>query len=1465
MNIPKEINAYSIKNEIAKSALGGVFTAVNEYTEEKVAIKIIDKERLQCNKSELALINNEITILKLINHKNIIKLYEVFESKDFIFIVTELCEGKEMFDYICSKKTLPELEALNIFHQIVDAMIYIHDMNIVHRDIKPENVLFDSNGNVKIIDFGYSCYYSNSDTLLNEDIGTPSYACPEMHKGIWYRPEQADVWSCGILLFIMVCGYHPFSEDEEEKNEVLIESGDYNIPDTISPLLKDLITHMIDPNPATRYNFRDVLASDWFNSNQAEPDLIGGVNYFEMKFPIDRRILNICECYGFDKDLVRASLENNKYNNASAVYRLCVKEVVKAGMTSISDLQSDEFKEYINNSDNWISKEEVSRRKREFDIKEYNRRKKQKEQEDLMYSNEEKALKILDETNSEYIRYKASIKANPIETPATPKKESKDTLESVSVDSREAISLSPKDTTKNIMSEFDSFNKDKNVLILHQRFRRNTVSQLDLKKEDYLKKANPRRRNAIIKRKEIEEAVQLYRSNMNQIEESDNESIDDIKSIDSNKEESNEEKKEKEINEMVDKEKERMEKEEKERVRLIEEQKKQFEIDNKEKLIEEEKEKLRRAEERKEQIKRRLQMQLKEFTKKKTMEQQEHSKEKFRNSLLPPKKNPIIRRKSSIEDKLKFREKLQREIDERERLRKEALEKERLRLEEEERIRHQKEEERMKKELEEKERIRIENEEKERLRREEEERIKKELEEKERLKREEEERIKKEEEKKRLIKEEEERIKKENEERIKKNEEERLKREKEEKERLMKEEEERLKKENEERLKREKEERLKKEEEERLKREKEEKEKEMQRLLEEKLREEAEIKRKEDERIRIENEKKAKEEERIRIENERKEEEERLKKEMIEKKDNEIKKKQEKELELNNKKEDAKKSLDSYIKEDEERLNNDINNDLFLADDNSFIFNQDSIEVLDNDTIEEEKDQSAIESTIIKEEPKVTTDTLLEEEEKKRKQSEYKKRIKKIKEEKERIRKIREEQERIKREKEESSKRQANLKARLKQEQEKKEREALKLDLQKKLNEKRRQSKRNSKQICSNLKKENKTIKKLTFNIDDDSSPSKRIANPLFTNYNNNSLSNRRRSSISNIKSQMITDLNLSTNKNKSTENVIPSNIIDTEGYQSTRKECHSVSCERQANRSLDDDELFSYLSARYYETNGKSSTIKDVKAKIRPLKLRKEHSFDSSCRASGSTTRRYKKSSTKSLNTSNDSLTIKRFNSTNRSINQSSDRIRREYKTPYKSNSLDHSVIKEIPYKNNTIRKDNSKTKHRNRKMNKYSSATKIPLKLTLAEDIIFKKVPISTNKKATKKSPAKTNVKLPQPKKRAHHFKILSLSDNVYAKISSFQTNKHNREESPKEYTGIIDIQCISLHNSKESINRIISKLRSKNIFYLQVSSFKLRCSKHQTIFDIELCSISHGIFYYMIKTKENANMSIVTSLFN
>ena len=312
--IPKTINAYNLEKVIGKGALGDVYSAINQYTDEKVAIKILSKQSLQQDKTELTLINNEITILKLLNHKNIIKLFEVFESTTHIFIVTELCTGKELFDFIYVKKKLSEPEALALFHQIIDAMVYLHEMKIVHRDVKPENILFDSHGSIKLIDFGFSCYYSNSDTSLNEPLGTPSYACPEMHKGIWYKPEQADVWSCGILLYVMVCGYLPFSEEDEEENQKLIEKGDFEIPTSLSPSLHNLLKNMIEPDPEKRFYFRDVITHEWFNMNPALPDLVGGVNYFDTKYPIDYRILNICESFGFDKDIVRAGLENNKYN-----------------------------------------------------------------------------------------------------------------------------------------------------------------------------------------------------------------------------------------------------------------------------------------------------------------------------------------------------------------------------------------------------------------------------------------------------------------------------------------------------------------------------------------------------------------------------------------------------------------------------------------------------------------------------------------------------------------------------------------------------------------------------------------------------------------------------------------------------------------------------------------------------------------------------------------------------------------------------------------------------------------------------------------------------------------------------------------------------------------------------------------------------------------------------------------------
>ena len=142
-----------------------------------------------------------------------------------------------------------------------------------------------------------------------------------------------------------------FTTDEEE-NVRYIEKGDYEIPSYLSPQLVDLIKHMMDPDPKTRYYLADVINHAWFNSSPSFQTLLGGINYFEMKYPIDSRILNICDSYGFDKDKVKVALEQNKYNEYSTVYRLCVNKIVNAGMSSISDLSSNEFKGYIEDKNN---------------------------------------------------------------------------------------------------------------------------------------------------------------------------------------------------------------------------------------------------------------------------------------------------------------------------------------------------------------------------------------------------------------------------------------------------------------------------------------------------------------------------------------------------------------------------------------------------------------------------------------------------------------------------------------------------------------------------------------------------------------------------------------------------------------------------------------------------------------------------------------------------------------------------------------------------------------------------------------------------------------------------------------------------------------------------------------------------------------------------------------------------------
>ena len=403
--IPKNINSYILESEIEKCSFGSVYTATHKYTEEKVAIKILSKTQLQRNITEINLINNEISILKILNHKNIIKLYEVLESDSYIYIVMEHCSGKGLFDEIIKKKNLNEKEALIIFQQLIDTMIYLHNMNICHRDIKPENILFDKNNEIKLIDFGFSFCYGNQNLKINDDFGTPSYACPEMHKGEKYIPELADVWSCGVLLYTMVSGYLPFSEEDDFLNGELIIKGQFDMPKFFSVQLKDLIKHMIEPNPKKRYRFIDILVSDWFTLNN-DFSLTGGINIFQINFPIDENLLNLCNAYGYDKEIIRKGLKENKYDSNTAIYRILLKKINNINIESISDLHSNQFKNYINNTDNWFEDIERIKKVKEYYIKEEKRFNLVEKQKNEFIQKQEEALRILDTVQQKYEEFK---------------------------------------------------------------------------------------------------------------------------------------------------------------------------------------------------------------------------------------------------------------------------------------------------------------------------------------------------------------------------------------------------------------------------------------------------------------------------------------------------------------------------------------------------------------------------------------------------------------------------------------------------------------------------------------------------------------------------------------------------------------------------------------------------------------------------------------------------------------------------------------------------------------------------------------------------------------------------------------------------------------------------------------------------------------------------------------------------
>ena len=259
--INKEYKIWS--DQLGAGSYGEVRKAYHIRSKEYRAIKIIYKQ--ECSDETRNKIKKEIEILQFLDHPNVVKIYEFFEDHKFLYIVMELVSGGELFEKIQENHHFTEKKACKIFQSLLEGVNYLHKKNIVHRDLKPENILFDDDGIIKIVDFGTSKKYSQKKKMKNCH-GTPYYIAPEVLQESYN--EKCDVWSCGVIFYILLCGFPPFNGENDDDILEAVQLGKYtfDIPEfrMISLLAKDLIRKMLTYDPKKRPSIEKCLNHEWF-------------------------------------------------------------------------------------------------------------------------------------------------------------------------------------------------------------------------------------------------------------------------------------------------------------------------------------------------------------------------------------------------------------------------------------------------------------------------------------------------------------------------------------------------------------------------------------------------------------------------------------------------------------------------------------------------------------------------------------------------------------------------------------------------------------------------------------------------------------------------------------------------------------------------------------------------------------------------------------------------------------------------------------------------------------------------------------------------------------------------------------------------------------------------------------------------------------------------------------------------
>ncbi|KAG8094468.1 hypothetical protein GUJ93_ZPchr0012g21894 [Zizania palustris] len=255
---------YEIGRQLGQGTFGKVYYARNLTSGQSVAIKMIDKEKI-VKVGLMEQIKREISIMRLVRHPNVLQLFEVLATKSKIYFVLEYAKGGELFNKIAKVK-LNEESARKYYHELMSAVEYCHSRGVYHRDLKPENLLLDENETLKVSDFGLSALAASKrqDGLLHTACGTPAYVAPEVISRKGYSGSKADVWSCGVILFVLVASYLPFHDRNLIEMYRKIAKAEYRCPRYFSAELKELLYGILDPDPSTRMSISRIKRSAWY-------------------------------------------------------------------------------------------------------------------------------------------------------------------------------------------------------------------------------------------------------------------------------------------------------------------------------------------------------------------------------------------------------------------------------------------------------------------------------------------------------------------------------------------------------------------------------------------------------------------------------------------------------------------------------------------------------------------------------------------------------------------------------------------------------------------------------------------------------------------------------------------------------------------------------------------------------------------------------------------------------------------------------------------------------------------------------------------------------------------------------------------------------------------------------------------------------------------------------------------------